>query len=274
MISGATTVLRAEVARLLATRAFHGAVALVAVAAAARAFLAGASLPANGVESGAGWHGLAVGLQSGLVLSGFVLVFVAARGLAGDAHSWVLRLALTRCASRGGVVAARLGVGALQLLVLTLASLGGALAGANLSGDFGPLVLEGYELCDAALAREGIQRVLLAALPALAALHAFGLAVSALCSGAVQAVALAFGILLSFDLFKGLLGSSSLWLFPTHAPTLVDSSAFGYAIELTGLGPSTAMFDEPAFRIGLVACAGWWLLLGLASRWILGRRTL
>ena len=41
MISGATTVLRAEIARLLATRAFHGAVALVAVAAAARAFLAG-----------------------------------------------------------------------------------------------------------------------------------------------------------------------------------------------------------------------------------------
>ena len=54
----------------------------------------------------------------------------------------------------------------------------------------------------------------------------------------------------------------------------MDSSAFGYAIELTGLGSSTAMFDEPAFRIGLVACAGWWLLLGLASRWILGRRTL
>ena len=172
------------------------------------------------------------------------------------------------------MVAARLALGLLQLLALALSCGLGALAGASLAGDFGPLVLEGYELCDAALAREGLERVLLAVLPALAALYAFGLYVSALCSGAVQAVALAFGLLLSFDLFKGLLGGATPWLFPTHAPTLIDTSAFGYAVELTGLGSSTAMWDEAAWRVGLASCLASFLLLGLASRFILGRRTL
>ena len=274
MMAGLLVVLRAELMRLLATRAFHGALLITAAAAAGRAWLAASALPENGVESGAGWHGLAVGLQSGLVLTGFILVFAAARGLAGDAQTWVLRLALTRSASRGGAVAARLALGLLQLLALAVSCGVGALAGAALAGDFGPLVLEGYELCDAALAREGIERVLLAVLPALAALHAFGLCISALCSGAVQAVALAFGLLLSFDLFKGLLGAAGPWLFPTHAPTLIDTSAFGYAVELTGLGSSTAMWDEGAWRVGLASCLASFLLPGLASRFILGRRTL
>lgn len=271
---GATLVARAELARLLGTRGFALLLLVLSLASGVRAWFGASDLGTHGVEAGAAWHGLALGLRTGTVLAVLVLTFAAARGLAGDIQGWVVRLALTRSASRGGIIGSRLLVGLFHVLTFGLAVGIGAGLGAALGGDFGVLTIDGYELGDPELLHAGLVRVALLGLLGLLAVWSFGLLAGALTQSAVQAVALAFALLFVFDLFKELLGPAASWVFLTHTPTLLDSSRFEYLVELTGLGVSTAMWDEGAWRIGMVACPAWFLLCSLVAAWRLRSRSL
>lgn len=273
-MKGATLVFRAEWGRLVVSRAFHGVLILVSLASLARAASDGWQLAGHGVESGQGWHGLAVGWRTGLVLSTLVLAFSAARGLAGDAQGWILRLALTRSCSRSGLIAARLLLGMAQLVCLVLASGMGAFLGGLIAGGYGPFTVDGAEFGDAAFFLPEFQKVILGVLPALAATYAFALFVASFCNSAVSAVAACFGLLLSFDLFKELLGDGGRWFFLAHTPTLLDSSGFTYLGDLCGLATSTALWEDGYWRAGLASSLLSVLALTIGAILVLRRRAL
>jgi len=271
---GAALVFKAEWGRLIVTRAFHAVLLLVFAASLARALGDGLTSSAHGVESGQGWHGLALGWRTGLVLSTLILAFGAARGLAGDSNAWILRLALTRGTSRAGMISARLMLGLAQLLLLVLCSGAGAWLGGWFGGGYGTFVVDGAEFGDRAFFAPEFVRVLLGVLPALAATYAFALFISAFCNSAVTAVAASMGLLLSFDLFKEVLGDGGKWFFLAHTPTLLDSSAFTYLGDLCGLATSTALWEEGYWRAGMVSSLASVLIFTIGAIWVLRRRAL
>jgi len=271
---GALLVFKAEWGRLTAARTFHAVLLLVCLASVARAISDGITLEGHGIESGQGWHSLAVGWRTGLVLSTLILAFSAARGLAGDAQAWILRLALTRGTSRAGMITARLMLGLGQLALLVLCSGAGALLGGWFAGGYGPFVVDGAEFGDRSFFAPEFLRVGLGVLPALAATYAFALFVSAFCQNAVTAVAASIGLLLSFDLFKELLGEGSRWFFLAHTPTLLDSSGFTYLDNLCGLATSTALWEEGYWRAGMVSSLASVLIFTILAIVVLRRRAL
>jgi hypothetical protein len=111
-------------------------------------------------------------------------------------------------------------------------------------------------------------------LPALAATYAFALFVSAFCQSAVTAVAASMGLLLSFDLFKELLGEESRWFFLAHTPTLLDSSGFTYLDNLCGLATSTALWEAGYWRAGVVSSLASVLIFTILAIVVLRRRAL
>ncbi len=261
-MSGALRVARAELYRALRSRSAWIVGACVPLAAAARV-LAGrigaaaerADALARGVQpaaaadvSGAGWGALVDGWRVGLVLASLLLVVHGARALAGDRESGVLRVAVTRSASRTGVVLGRaLLAPALVLLFVALAGAGAALPAAAF-GDFGPLVEEGYELASAEELGRELCKSVLASLPALCATWTFGLFVGALVRSAAGATAAALCAFLAFDLFKEALGEARHLVFAAFAPTLVDGSAMhemaGVARGFSDAGYSSELFAK------------------------------
>lgn len=278
-MTGTLAVFRAELARLVRVRSTWAVALLLALLSAARAFVAvGATVAERGgatdpVSSGTAWAPWIDGWRAGLVVGGLVLVAFGARTLAGDREAGVLRLAVTRSASRGALVWGRLLLA--PLLVVAVVALTGAAAWAVArgAGDFGPLVEDGYEILTAEELSGEVRRGVLAVLPALVALFSFGLLVSSVAGSAAVAVPLALGAFLAFDLFKDALGDARYFVFAAHAPTLADSSAWS---ELPGLtrGFSDAGFPDPLVRAGLVAPWPATLVCALAASLVLSRRRL
>lgn len=215
----------AEGMRLIHSPAAWAAMLLVPLLAAARSYL-GASLALNGetdLETGLAWAPFVDGLRAGLTLTTLLLTAAAAKGLGGDLESGLVRLAVTRSVSRSALVTGRMLVGACGLAVLVL--LGGLAAWLTAVSllDFGPLVVDGFELFTAEEIREEFSAAWVAALPAMLSVWAFGLLVGSLSRSAAGAVATSLGLLLAFDLLKESLGSNARFVFAYHAPTLVDS---------------------------------------------------
>ena len=77
----------------------------------------------------------------------------------------------------------------------------------------------------------------------------FGLLISCLVPGVALAPSVALGAFLAFDLFKTALGDVHYYVFASHAPTVVDSSAWS---ELAGVvrGFSDAGFPDQLIRVG------------------------
>ncbi|MFT5050017.1 MAG: hypothetical protein ACI8QZ_001410 [Chlamydiales bacterium] len=247
---GSWLILRAELARLLWSRSTWATGLVLAALSALRAMasVAAAAGPAGAsVSSGRAWAPLADGWRAGLVLGVLVLLTFSARSIAGDRETGVLRLAITRSATRGAVLWGRLMLA--PILIVAIVSVTGLAAGlvALRAGDYGPLVEDGYELLSASELREEFTRGLLASLPALWATFAFGLLISCMARSATGAVAGALGAFLAFDLFKDALGQARFFVFASYVPTLADSSPWA---ELTGVarGFSDAGFSDTLLR--------------------------
>ena len=274
-MSGTWLVFRAELARLAWSRATWGVAFLLAVCAGMRALtsVAVGAGSAEAISSGRAWAPLADGWRAGIVLGVLVLLTYSARSIAGDRESGVLRLAVTRSATRAAVVWGRLLLA--PILIVAILALTGAAAwvAALEAGDFGPLVEDGYELLSADELSAEFTRGLLASLPALVATFAFGLLVSTLARSATSAVATALGAFLAFDLFKDALGEARFTVFASFAPTLADTSPWA---ELTGVarGFSDAGYSEALLRTAAVVPLPEALLCAVLASAILRRRRL
>ena len=246
----------AELLRLAASRSTWGVLLLLAGASALRTFVAVGwnAAERGGLEdpltSGSAWGPLVDGWTLGLVLGTLVLLTHAARWVAADRESGVLRFAVTRSATRSSAVLGRALL--MPLLVAAVVSVTGAAAWgvADATGDFGALVEDGFEIFTAEELRGEVERSVRAVLLPMLAVCAFGLAVSCLVPGSALAPSVALGLLLAFDLFKGALGDDHYWVFAAHAPTPVDGSAWS---ELGGVvrGFSDAGFPDELIRVGV-----------------------
>lgn len=273
---GTWLVFRAELGRTCATRSTWIIAVLLALLAYLRALAsvaASASSTSGAVSSGAAWAPLADGWRAGLVLGALVLLTVGARSLAGDCESGVLRMAVTRTASRSAAVLGRLALAPVLIVwILTMTGISAWLA-TQRAGDFGPLIEDGYELLSTAELRAEFLRALVATLPALFATFALGLFVSSLARTATSSVAFAMGVFLAFDLFKDALGDGRFGFFPSFVPTLADTSPWA---ELAGIarGFSDSGYSEALWRQSLIVPGPEALLLALGACWVLSRRAL
>jgi len=275
-VKGSWLILRAELARLVWTRSTWVTGLLLAALSALRALASVAASAGPGgasVSSGHAWAPLADGWRAGLVLGVLVLLTYSARSIAGDRETGVLRLAITRSATRGAVIWGRLMLAPIMIVaIVTLTGLSAATVALR-AGDFGPLVEDGYELLSASELREEFTLGLLASLPGLWATFALGLLISCMARSATGAVAGALGTFLAFDLFKDALGDARFAVFASYVPTLADSSPWG---ELTGVarGFSDAGFSDALLRSALTVPAPEALLLAGLGWLVLIRRSL
>ncbi len=286
-MNGTGRVFRAELVRLATARAAQASALLLVLVPVLRV---GASVTGKKLEelerqalggkesfdalsSGTAWAPFVDGWRAGLVLSVALLLVQAARALAGDRETGVLRIAVTRSASRTGALLGRALLGPVAVIAAALLSGLGAYGAARFAGDFGPLVSDGFTFAEVSALRVELARSLLVSLLGLTAVHAFGLFVASLSRGAVLALAGSLATLLLWDVFKSSLGDARWWVFASHAPTFIDGSAMN---EMAGVarGYSDKGLAEGVFRRGLTLAPLSWLVLIIASAAVLRRRVL
>ena len=286
LLRGTWIALVAETYRLTRSRSTWWSAVFLAVVAAARVLAARAAdavqraeaiaqgrtvTSSSGLEEGIGWAPFVDGWRTGLTAATLLFLLHAARSVAADRESGVLRATITRSSSRTAAVLARALVALPAILGAFAITGAAAFASSAALFDFGPLVEDGYELLGADEVRAELVTAALATLPALVATYAFGLLVSAALRSASAAVAIALSLFLAFDLFKDALGEAHYWVFAAFAPSFVDGSALS---EMSGVarGYSDAGFSQELVRMGLLLP---WpqaaLLVGLAC-WAVSRR--
>lgn len=194
------------------------------------------------------WGPLVDSFSTGLTLLSLALVAYAAWTFANDRDTGALRHVLIRRVSRMGLVMAKL----LSVFLLALATLGlmSAAIGiiTTILWDFGPVVEDGYELISSAEIRTEVALGLRLAIIPLPAALAFGLLLSVLAQSATQAVTSALGITLAMDVFKGVLGERTYYLYASFQPSLIDQS---YLQDVSRLvrGYSDVMIDNRVLQL-------------------------
>jgi len=289
-MSGTGRVFRAELYRLIHSRVAWFALLSVGLIAAVRVFaahvavraqysqvisealLSGRPIP-EAPAPGNAYAPLVEGWLAGLTVGTLLLLIHSARSIAGDRESGVLRLARTRSASRAALVLGRFLVGPLLVLsVIGISGLGAWLT-SGLFFEFGPLIEDGYELIGEGELLAELRTAVLAAIPPLIATYAFGLFISALGRTATGAVGFCLALFLGFDLFKGIIGDSQVWIFASYAPSLVDKSCLK---EMAGIAAGYSDSGYTEFVLHMNYLVPWpeaVLLLALAC-WIVSRRSI
>ena len=254
-MKGLTYALRAEAFRLRKSRATWWSLLFLLALAAARVFVAhvAATLdgPPSGERSGTGWGPLVDGWRTALSAASLLLLMHAARTIAADRESGVLRTSLTRASSRAATAFAR-ALLAVPIVLVSFAAAGlGAFLAARAFFDFGPLVEDGYVLLTAEELRAELWSCALATLPALVAVYAFGLALSGCVRSPVLALSASLSLFLAFDLFKEAIGEAQFWVFASFAPSFVDGSALS---EMSGVarGFSDAGYPDRLLELSFV----------------------
>ncbi len=183
------------------------------------------------------------GLSTGLTMLGLLLVAQAAYSFSYERDIGSLRHLLIRRISRTSLITAKLIhlhiLAVLSLLLLVLVSYG--LSG--LFWQFAPVVEDGFELISEAEILQEIRLGLLLAIYPIPAAIAFGLLISVSAQSATQAITTALGITLAIDIFKGLLGNFSHYIYASFQPSLIDQS---YLQDVSRLvrGYSDVLIDE------------------------------
>lgn len=177
--------------------------------------------PADGANA---WGALVDAMATGLTLTGLTLVAYAAWSFAGDKDSGALRHLLIRRVSRRALVAAKLVNAHIMGLISVVLMLAVALLVANGLWDFGPVVEDGYELIGTQEIHTEIRLGLTLALIPLPAAIALGMLISVSTQNATQAITAALGLTLALDIFKGLMGDFSDYLYVTYQSSLLNQS--------------------------------------------------
>jgi ABC-type transport system involved in multi-copper enzyme maturation permease subunit len=277
-VSGTWRVFLSELGRIVRSWWAWGGLAALGALSAVRAYatVAERAVDADGevlVTSGAAWAPFVDGWRIGLVLGALFLLVHAARGLAGDRETGVLRQAVTRSVARPALVLGRLLLAPVLIVAVAAATAACAAAVAGAHGDFGAFVEEGDELFNAAELTEELLVAARAVLLALVPLYAFGLLVSTLARGSTSAVAAALGALFAFDLFKETLGDAQAFVFAFYVPSLVDTSAL-HEMQLFARGLSDALYAPQLVRLSWLLPLPATLVCAALAASILSRRTL
>lgn len=227
-----------------------------------------------GLSEGTGWSTMVDGWRPALMIATALLLVQTARSVAGDRESGVLRLAVTRSASRSGAIVGRALLGPLITLGMVLISgLSAYLAASFAGGDFGDLVEDGDMIFSAGEVMEELRRSMLPVVLGMMAVHAFGLMISSLSRGPVIALASSLASLLLWDIFKEDVGDQRWLVFASHAPTFADGSGMR---ELAGFsrGMSDAGMPEAVFRMGAMLSPAEAVLFVLIACLAVQRRSL
>lgn len=200
------------------------------------------------VQGADAWGSLVDAYATGLTLTGLILVTYAAWSFAGDKDSGVLRHLLIRRVSRPALVLAKLVHVHLLGLVTVLLMLAVCTLTANLLWDFGPVVEDGYELIGTEEIREELRMGLTLALIPLPAAIALGLLISVIASNSTQAITAALGITLALDIFKGVMGRASDYLYVSYLSSLIDESYLSDVSRLVR-GFSDVMIDPATLQL-------------------------
>jgi hypothetical protein len=226
-----------------------------------------------GLDEGTAWWPFVEGWRAGLVLGLALLLVQASRSLAGDRESGVLRIAVTRSASRTGALVGRALLGPLVVLSIMLLTGLGAFVAASTVGDFGALKEDGFQITSVAELLAELRDSLLVSMLGLVAVHAFGLFVSTAARNAVIALGASLATLLLWDVFKGSIDDARWWVFASHAPTIIDGSAMKEMVGVA-LGHSDKGLTDDVFVRGLEVGPISALLFIAASALLLRRRVL
>lgn len=230
----------------------------------AREALSGQGFGQSSVEGADAWGALVDAMSTGLTLIGLMLVAYAAWSFAGDRDSGALRHMLIRRVSRRGLVAAKLVsahiIGALSVVLMLLI----ILLVANGLWEFGPVVEDGYELIGTQEIHAEIRLGLILALMPLPTAIALGMLVSVSTSSATQAITAALGLTLALDIFKGLMGDVSDYLYVSYQASLINASYLSDVSRLVQ-GFSDVMIDPAALQLNQWAPWPQMLVLVIAS---------
>lgn len=211
------------------------------------------------------------GLSTGLTILGLLLVAQAAYSFSYEKDIGSLRHLVIRSISRTSLITAKL----IQLHVLAVLSiLLLMLSSYILSGlfwEFGPILEDGFELISELEIQQEIRLGLQLAIYPVPAAIAFGLLVSVSAQSATQAITTALGITLAIDIFKGLLGDFSYYIYASFQPSLIDQS---YLQDVSRIvrGYSDVLIDDKVLQLNTwVPIPALLIFFGL-TLWIVQRR--
>lgn len=219
------------------------------------------------------WGALVDAMSTGLTLTGLTLVAYAAWSFAGDKDSGALRHLLIRRVSRRALVAAKLVNAHIMGLISVVLMLAVALLVANGLWDFGPVVEDGYELIGTQEIHTEIRLGLTLALIPLPAAIALGMLISVSTQNATQAITAALGLTLALDIFKGLMGDFSDYLYVSYQSSLLNQSYLDDVSRLVR-GYSDVMVDPSLIQLNQWAPWPQMLVLIIASLIIVRYRKL
>lgn len=213
------------------------------------------------------------GLSTGLTLLYLILIACAAHSFAVDRDRGVLRHLLIRSLNRRQVLLAKLVLLHLLALLAVVAVLAAAFLLSHWLWELGPVVEDGFELISEAEIQAEIRSALLLALLPLPACLATGLLISVAARSATQAVAVAVGLALLVDLFKGVLGRGANYWYGSFQPSLVDQS---YLSEVSRIvrGYSDVLIDPTLHQLNLWLPLPQALAFVLVALLVVNRRTI
>lgn len=213
------------------------------------------------------------GIRNGLIIINLLAIGVAAYGLAYERDIGAIRHSIIRATSRHHYLLAKYVAMLLLVFVAVLLTIGAAFVVGSVLWHFGPVIEDGFELISVAeIHSELIQGVVLALLP-LPASVALGLLVSVVDKNATQAVALALGLTLAFDLLKGAINSAAQWMYAFYQPALLDKSYLGEVAKIVR-GFSDVLVNENQLALNVWLPLPQALVLLVLALMLLRRREL
>ena len=210
-------------------------------------------------------------LTTGLTMLGLLLVAQSAYSFRYDSDIGSIRHILIRRVSRGSVLTAKLIHLHLLALLSALLLLITSYAMSGMLWEYGAIVEDGFELISEQEIHEEIWLGLRLALVPLPAAIAFGLLISVSSQSATQAVTAALGITLAIDIFKGLLGDMSNYLYASFQPSLIDQS-YLQSVSRIVRGYSDILIDDSVLQLNMWVPFPALALFFAASLWIVQRR--
>lgn len=271
-LSGFVTALRGEIFVMGRTFSPWLLLALPALVVAVRLLLTKAmTAAAADVHNGYGY--LVDAFSTGLTLLYLVFIAYAAHSFAVDRDRGVLRHLFIRSVSRRQLLLAKLVLLHLLALLSVLLVLLLAYLLSRWFWDLGPVVEDGFELISEAEIQMEIRSGLLLALMPLPACLALGLLISVAARSATQAVAVAVGMALLVDLFKGVVGRAANYWYGSFQPSLVDQSYLGEVARIVR-GYSDVLIDPAFQQLNLWLPLPQALVFVIAALLIASRRTI
>lgn len=284
-MNGFPTALRAELFVALRSLPARVTVALPAIAVLIQLVLSrlrGAGQQAREAFPGQGGADFAAGnawghyvdsLLTGLTLLSLAMVAYTAWTFASERDSGAIRHLLIRASSRRALLLAKLAGAHIIALLSLLLMLVMATAASAWFWEFGPVVEDGYELIGSREIREEFRLGLTLALLPLPAAISFATLIAVLSRTATQAVTTALGATLALDIFKGMLGNASQYLYATFQPSLIDQSYLNDVSRLVR-GYSDVLLDPSFLQLNQWVPLPQMLLFLLLSLVLITRRRL